>query len=61
MKRTVPVAKEADELVPRPDLGELPWNVWDWPMAEALELANIMGTSPLPFELGLEMGNLAWP
>lgn len=38
---------------------ELPqWNVWDWPMASALELANTLDAVPL--DLDFEGGNSLW-
>ncbi|KAI8233101.1 Trans-aconitate decarboxylase 1 [Colletotrichum sp. SAR 10_86] len=38
-----------------PVLDQLQWNVWDWPMASALELANTLDAMPLDlqFEPGL--------
>ncbi|TEA22549.1 Transcriptional activator protein acu-15 [Colletotrichum sidae] len=38
-----------------PTADQLPWNVWDWPMASALELANTLDAMPLDlqFEPGL--------
>ncbi|GKT52631.1 transcriptional activator protein DAL81 [Colletotrichum spaethianum] len=39
----------------QPVLDQLQWNVWDWPMASALELANTLDAMPLDvqFEPGL--------
>ncbi|KAM5345262.1 hypothetical protein ACJ41O_011124 [Fusarium nematophilum] len=37
-----------------PDLDQLQWNVWDWPMASALELANTLDTVPLDVHLDPE-------
>ncbi|KAK1979352.1 fungal-specific transcription factor domain-containing protein [Colletotrichum cereale] len=39
----------------QPALDQLQWNVWDWPMASALELANTLDAMPLElqFEPGL--------
>ncbi|KAF4463784.1 Transcriptional activator acu-15 [Fusarium albosuccineum] len=37
-----------------PDLEQLQWNVWDWPMASALELANTLDTAPLDLDLDPE-------
>ncbi|KAJ4204310.1 hypothetical protein NW767_004502 [Fusarium falciforme] len=37
-----------------PDLEQLQWNVWDWPMASALELANMLDTAPLDLDLNPE-------
>ncbi|CEI62180.1 unnamed protein product [Fusarium venenatum] len=34
-----------------PDLEQLQWNIWDWPMASALELANTLDTAPLDLSL----------
>lgn len=36
-----------------PDLEQLQWNVWDWPIASALELANTLDTAPLDLNLEL--------
>ncbi|KAJ4258986.1 hypothetical protein NW762_008074 [Fusarium torreyae] len=36
-----------------PDLEQLQWNVWDWPIASALELANTLDTAPLDLNLDL--------
>jgi len=30
-----------------PDFEQLQWNVWEWPIASALELANTLDTAPL--------------
>lgn len=30
-----------------PDFDHLQWNVWDWPLESALELANTLNTAPL--------------
>ncbi|KAL0940262.1 3-carboxy-muconate cycloisomerase [Colletotrichum truncatum] len=44
-------SKEASPLV----IDQLQWNVWDWPMASALELANTLDAMPLDlqFEPGI--------
>lgn len=35
------------------NLEQLQWNVWDWPIASALELANTLDTAPLDLNLDL--------
>ncbi|KAI8662461.1 Fungal-trans domain-containing protein [Fusarium sp. Ph1] len=42
------------DLQVQPDLEQLQWNVWDWPMASALELANMLDTAPLDLDLDPE-------
>ncbi|OHF00060.1 hypothetical protein CORC01_04706 [Colletotrichum orchidophilum] len=41
----------------QPVLDQLQWNVWDWPMASALELANTLDAIPLDlhFEPGMDI------
>ncbi|KAF5582748.1 transcription activator acu-15 [Fusarium pseudocircinatum] len=34
-----------------PDLEQLQWNIWDWPIASALELANTLDIIPLDLNL----------
>ncbi|KAF9874421.1 hypothetical protein CkaCkLH20_07984 [Colletotrichum karsti] len=35
-----------------PGMDQLQWNVWDWPMASALELANTLDAMPLDLQFG---------
>ncbi|KAL1642912.1 hypothetical protein SLS58_005154 [Diplodia intermedia] len=44
-----------EELLPAE---QLQWNVWDWPMASALELANTLDAMPL--DLDFEGGDPSW-
>ncbi|KAJ4326286.1 hypothetical protein N0V84_003152 [Fusarium piperis] len=46
--------KISSDLQVSPDLEQLQWNVWDWPMASALELANMLDTAPLDLDLDPE-------
>ena len=34
-----------------PELENLQWNLWDWPMESALELDNILNAVPLDVQL----------
>lgn len=36
----------SDTQIP-PELDHLQWNIWDWPLESALELANTLNTAPL--------------
>ncbi|KAM0435922.1 hypothetical protein ACHAPT_002814 [Fusarium lateritium] len=47
-------SKIFSDLQAAPDLEQLQWNVWDWPMASALELANMLDTAPLDLDLDPE-------
>ncbi|KXH63313.1 hypothetical protein CSAL01_00930 [Colletotrichum salicis] len=40
----------------QPALDQLQWNVWDWPMASALELANTLDAMPLDLQFEPSMG-----
>ncbi|KAH7160738.1 fungal-specific transcription factor domain-containing protein [Dactylonectria macrodidyma] len=40
-----------------PATDQFPWNVWDWPMASALELSNMLDVTPLDFYLEQEQWN----
>ncbi|KAK1704052.1 fungal-specific transcription factor domain-containing protein [Colletotrichum lupini] len=40
----------------QPVLDQLQWNVWDWPMASALELANTLDAMPLDLQFEPSMG-----
>ncbi|EXL42752.1 hypothetical protein FOCG_15197 [Fusarium oxysporum f. sp. radicis-lycopersici 26381] len=45
--------KVFSELEPLPDLEQLQWNIWDWPIASALELVNTLDIIPLDLNLNL--------
>lgn len=36
------------------ELEQLQWNIWDWPLDSALELANTLNTAPLDLQPNLE-------
>jgi hypothetical protein len=29
--------------------GDVPWNIWDWPMESVLDFANMLDATPLDF------------
>ncbi|EWZ79899.1 hypothetical protein FOWG_16060 [Fusarium oxysporum f. sp. lycopersici MN25] len=45
--------KVFSELETLPDLEQLQWNIWDWPIASALELVNTLDIIPLDLNLNL--------
>ncbi|KAL5590090.1 hypothetical protein FOVSG1_011957 [Fusarium oxysporum f. sp. vasinfectum] len=45
--------KVFSELETLPDLEQLQWNIWDWPIASALELVNTLDIIPLDLSLNL--------
>ncbi|CVL03417.1 probable transcription activator protein acu-15 [Fusarium mangiferae] len=45
--------KVFSELEIMPDLDQLQWNIWDWPIASALELVNTLDIIPLDLNLNL--------
>ncbi|RKK27335.1 hypothetical protein BFJ67_g16179 [Fusarium oxysporum f. sp. cepae] len=45
--------KVFSELETLPDLEQLQWNIWDWPIASALELVNTLDIMPLDLNLNL--------
>lgn len=45
--------KVFSELETLPDLDQLQWNIWDWPIASALELVNTLDIIPLDLNLNL--------
>ncbi|KAJ4072865.1 hypothetical protein NW761_014557 [Fusarium oxysporum] len=45
--------KVFSELEALPDLEQLQWNIWDWPIASALELVNTLDIIPLDLNLNL--------